>query len=358
MITTYYICSFNVRSIKYFNLNEMRKIIQSKYPSNIALVKYWGKFGNQMPCNASLSMTLSEAVTEVELTLDYKSKKEIEFDYFFEGNKNDSFRNRILNYIENQIEFKELLDHYALTIKSNNTFPHSAGIASSASAFAAISAALLKAKGEKIDDDFNRKASRLARLGSGSACRSFYGPYAMWGELNKHKEASNEYAIPIQEVHENFKEMRDAILIVEDKPKKVSSSIGHSLMNNHSYAEKRFIDANKNCEEMLSTLKRGDYEEFIQITEREALSLHAMMMTSRDYYMLMKPGTVEIIDKVFQFREETKLPLCFTLDAGPNIHLLYPVSIQEKVHTFIAEELKDNTKSVLFDKIGAGGIVL
>jgi len=335
----------------------MKTIIQSKYPSNIALVKYWGKYGNQMPCNASLSMTLSKAVTEVELELNAKTKKEVEFDYFFEGVKNDAFQERILKYIEKQDEFVDLLKNHSLIIKSSNTFPHSAGIASSASAFAAISAALLKATGAS-GEDFNLHASRLARLGSGSACRSFYGPYAMWGELEGHKEASNEHAIPIVDVHENFKEMRDAILIVEDEPKKVSSSIGHGLMKNHPYAEMRFKEANKNCKEMLSTLKRGDYDKFIEITEREALSLHAMMMTSKEYYMLMKPGTVQIIENIFQFREQTKLPVCFTLDAGPNIHLLYPADIQEKVHTFIAENLKNTVRSVIYDEIGTGGVIL
>lgn len=335
----------------------MKTIIQAKYPSNIALVKYWGKYGNQLPCNASLSMTLSKALTEVELELNTKTQNEVEFDYYFEGVKNDAFKERILKYIEKQEEFQDLLKNHSLTIKSNNTFPHSAGIASSASAFAAISAALLKATGIN-PADFNQQASRLARLGSGSACRSFYGPYAMWGELEGHKEASNDYAIPITDIHENFQNMRDAILIVEDEPKKVSSSVGHGLMKDHPYAEMRFVDANKHCRQMLSTLESGDFDSFISITEREALSLHAMMMTSSKYYMLMKPGTVQIIEHIFQFREDTGLPICFTLDAGPNIHLLYPESIQEKVHTFIEETLKDDVKSVIYDQIGMGGVII
>ena len=160
----------------------MNKTIISKYPSNIALVKYWGKYGNQLPKNASLSMTLSKAVTEVKLELMEKTNSEIELAYFFEGEEKEDFKERIVKYASAQPEFDYLLKNYALKINSTNSFPHSTGIASSASAFAAIAAALLSASAELDGDIFNREASRLSRLGSGSACRSFYGPYAVWGE--------------------------------------------------------------------------------------------------------------------------------------------------------------------------------
>ncbi|HTO38811.1 MAG TPA: hypothetical protein VL021_10330 [Brumimicrobium sp.] len=333
----------------------MNKTIISKYPSNIALVKYWGKYGNQLPKNASLSMTLSKAVTEVKLELMEKTNSEIELAYFFEGEEKEDFKERIVKYASAQPEFDYLLKNYALKINSTNSFPHSTGIASSASAFAAIAAALLSASAELDGDIFNREASRLSRLGSGSACRSFYGPYAVWGELDGLDASSNEFAVPVLEVHENFKNMRDAILIVEDQPKKVSSSVGHGLMKDHPYAEARFVDANKHCQEMLSTLKSGDFDKFISITEREALSLHAMMMTSTDYYMLMKPKTIQVIDEIFEFREQTGLPICFTLDAGPNVHLIYPESIEKEVKTFVETSLKKNTKSIIYDEIGFGG---
>lgn len=333
----------------------MNKTIISKYPSNIALVKYWGKYGNQLPKNASLSMTLSKAVTEVKLELMEKTNSEIELAYFFEGEEKEDFKERIVKYASAQPEFDYLLKNYALKINSTNSFPHSTGIASSASAFAAIAAALLSASAELDGDIFNREASRLSRLGSGSACRSFYGPYAVWGELDGLDASSNEFAVPVLEVHENFKNMRDAILIVEDQPKKVSSSVGHGLMKDHPYAEARFVDANKHCQEMLSTLKSGDFDKFISITEREALSLHAMMMTSTDYYMLMKPKTIQVIDEIFEFREQTGLPICFTLDAGPNVHLIYPESIEKEVKTFVETSLKKNTKLIIYDEIGFGG---
>lgn len=335
----------------------MPQTITAHFPSNIALVKYWGKKGNQLPCNASLSMTLSQAQTEVKLYCTEKKSQTAQIEYLFEGQTNQSFGQRVWRYAQQQPEFAGLLQNFDLHFESKNTFPHSAGIASSASAFAAIAATLLKASGKsESDSDFNQVASRLARLGSGSACRSFYGPFAQWGHLEGVKDSSDEFALPTTNIHDNFKQLRDTILIVEDQPKKISSSVGHGLMKNHPFAPSRFIQANNHCMEMISVLKNGDFEAFISITEREALSLHAMMMTSGDYYLLIKPDTVRIIEQVFQFREATGLPLCFTLDAGPNVHLLYPENIQDKVQPFLEHYLQQyGLKSVIDDYAGVGG---
>ncbi|HRO74743.1 MAG TPA: diphosphomevalonate decarboxylase [Crocinitomicaceae bacterium] len=333
----------------------MNQHVKVRFPSNIALVKYWGKYGNQLPKNASLSMTLSNAYTELELTLTEKKTKEIEFEYFFEGQAKDTFKERILNYLQAQTEFSDILKNYAINVQSHNSFPHSTGIASSASAFAAIATAFLKASGYS-EEDFTQQASRLARLGSGSACRSFHSGYSSWGKLAEINGTSDEYATPVTKIHDHFKTMCDAILIVEDTPKKVSSSVGHGLMKNHPFAEARFQQANQHCLEMFSTLECGDFEKFIAITEREALSLHAMMMTSLDYYLLIKPETVFVLEKIMQFRNDTKLPICFTLDAGPNVHLLYPSNIQQEVKSLI-DSMQSNLKNVIYDQIGNGGII-
>jgi diphosphomevalonate decarboxylase len=148
--------------------------------------------------------------------------------------------------------------------------------------------------------------------------------------------------------------MNDAILIVEDEPKKVSSSVGHSLMNDHSYAQARFDQANKRTVELVKILETGDMDAFIQLAESEALTLHAMMMTSSNYYLLFKPGTIAVIEKIFQFRAETGSKICFTLDAGPNVHILYPDSEKEQVEQFIQNSLMPFAKSVIHDRIGEG----
>lgn len=338
------------------NPSEMTKKIKARFPSNIALVKYWGKYGQQLPCNASLSLTLKNAYTSIEMEYKPKSNPDLDFKYFFEGKENIAFKDKVVKYAQAQAEFSEFLRNNAVIIHSSNSFPHSTGIASSAAAFATIAAVLLKAaQGDTDENKFLQTASHLARLGSGSACRSFYGPYALWGRLENLPESSNEYAIPILDIHENFADMRDAIVIVEDQPKQVSSTVGHSLMKNHPYAAARFEDANKHCEEMLEVLKYGNFESFISITEREALSLHAMMMTSGDYYMLMKPGTIQVIEAVMQFRKSTGLPVCFTLDAGPNVHILYPAAIQDEVKALLDKDISPLAKSIIMDEAGCGG---
>ena len=191
----------------------------------------------------------------------------------------------------------------------------------------------------ETEHEFYRKASFLARLGSGSASRSVYGGFALWGETALLADSSDLTAIPVQNVHPDFSEMRDTILVVSSVPKSISSSSGHKLMNDHPYAESRYNQALSNLSGMLSVLKNGDIENFIRITENEALSLHAMMMTSRENYLLFLPNTLEIIRKIRYFRETQKIPVCFTLDAGANVHMLYPGKYSGETTAYIQNEL-------------------
>lgn len=333
--------------------------ISWRCPSNIAIVKYWGKKENQIPCNASLSMTLTNSFTEVDLELfEKKSKEEIELNYFFEGNKNLLFEERLRKYLKNQQENFPFLKEHAITINSHNSFPHSAGIASSASAFGALALSLSDASQkyfkQKDEKDFLKNASRLARLGSGSACRSVYPGFALWGKIKDVHDSSDEYAVEIKNVHDNFKHLQDAILIVENEPKKVSSTVGHSLMKDHPFAKNRFVQANDRASRLLRILATGDLQEFITITESEALTLHAMMLTSKGYYILMKPGTLLAMEKIMNFRKETHIPVCFTLDAGPNVHVLYPEADKNIVNDFLNNNLKKSVKEIIFDKLGSG----
>ncbi len=340
------------------NTKQADKIIW-RCPSNIAIVKYWGKKENQVPCNSSVSMTLSKSFTEIELELFNKQNKDnIELNYFFEGKKIAKFEERVRKYLSNQYNYFPFLKDYAVKINSYNSFPHSAGIASSASAFGAIALSFLDASyrssKETAGEEFLKKASQLARLGSGSACRSIFGGFVLWGETKSIATSSNEFAIPVIDVHDNFKQMCDAILIVNEDVKKVSSSAGHSLMNGHPYANSRFEQANERVLRLIKVLATGDYEEFIKIAESEALTLHAMMMTSSDHYILMKPGTLLAIEKIMAFRKETKIPVCFTLDAGPNVHVLYARADKNKVHDFLNNTFIKSVKEKIFDHIGKG----
>jgi len=127
-------------------------------------------------------------------------------------------------------------------------------------------------------------------------------------------------------------------------------------MHNHPFAEKRFEQAHTNLSALKKVLENGNLHEFIKIVESEALTLHAMMMTSMPYFILMKPNTLEIINKIWKFRNGTNIPICFTLDAGANVHVLYPENVSEKVLQFIQQELVGYCQNgnYICDEIGNG----
>ncbi len=251
---------------------------------------------------------------------------------------------------------------FSFRIESSNTFPHSAGIASSASAFGALALCLAHLKkqvtGEIVEtQNFFKQASEWARLGSGSACRSVYPQFAIWGEFDEMPETSNYHAIPVSEnIHPDYFTLQNAILLVESAKKKVSSSAGHQLMNDHTFREARIKQANSHTHEILEAMKSGNHERFFLITEKEALSLHSMMMTSEPPYLLLHPNSLAIIRKIQDFRRETNLQVGFTIDAGPNIHFLYFKKNKKEVHHFIENELLELTEngSWLDDRIGSG----
>ncbi|MFD2516982.1 diphosphomevalonate/mevalonate 3,5-bisphosphate decarboxylase family protein [Salinimicrobium flavum] len=331
-------------------------------PSNIALVKYWGKKENQIPANPSISFTLDSCQTTTTLHFQKREKSDsFEFELFFEGERKESFRPKIQKFFERIEEYMPFLKDYSFKIETSNSFPHSSGIASSASGMSALALCLMSLE-KKLDptmpeEYFTRKASFLARLGSGSACRSIEGELVAWGEHNGILGSSDLYGVKYtHQVHENFKNYQDTILMVDKGEKQVSSTLGHDLMNGHPFAEKRFQQAHENLDLLKEVFETGDLSAFIKTVESEALTLHAMMMTSQPYFLLMKPNTLEIINKVFDFRERTGLHLCFTLDAGANVHLLYPEKEKKESLDFIQTELLQYCQNgqYITDKVGKG----
>jgi diphosphomevalonate decarboxylase len=314
-------------------------------PSNIAIVKYWGKYGLQLPRNPSISLTLKAARSETSINFRTKQENGIQFHFMFEGKPQPLFGDKIGKYLHALLPYFPFLDQVEMEIDSRNTFPHSSGIASSASAMSALVMCLLdmeQALGGKARpaDEFLQKASYLARLGSGSAARSVFPFASSWGISKVIAGSSNFYASPLQgELHEVFRTYRDSILIISKETKKVSSRAGHALMEDNPFAMVRYALAQANTEALYQALQSGDQESFCRIAEAEALQLHALMMTSNPSFMLMEAATVSAIKAVQAFRAETGIPVCFTLDAGPNLHLLYPQQDAEKVQDFMQAEL-------------------
>lgn len=333
-------------------------------PSNIAIIKYWGKHGIQLPRNPSLSFTLDSAYTET--TLSYQSKTSTDTNlvvhFSFHGKANEPFRAKIVKFLDSIIAVFPFLKQLELRIESTNSFPHSAGIASSASSMSALALCLCSLEQtlfQTLSDRevFLKKASFIARLGSGSACRSVYDTIAVWGKVDGVPNSSDLYAVPYTEnVHDVFKTFHDDILIVSKGEKKVSSRAGHGLMEGNIYADSRYQQARQNFQTLLKALETGDLDTFGQIAESEALTLHALMMASHPPYLLLHPNTLVLIEKVQTFRKTTGHPLYFTLDAGPNLHLLYPHQIAETVQQFIKDELQAFCEDgkVISDRVGKG----
>jgi diphosphomevalonate decarboxylase len=324
-------------------------------PSNIALVKYWGKKGFQLPANASLSLTLSKAYTQTTVSWERNKNKGLDFEFFFEGKENLKFFEKMKTVLLNLSKELPFLVDYKLKIETVNTFPHSTGIASSASSMAALALCLCSMEKEILgqEEDFFKRASYLARMGSGSASRSIFGEFVQWGELRA--EGSDLYATKVKSYHQNFSQLRDTILIVSSEEKKLSSTMGHKLMDDSPAAIERYSQANKNVLKMLEVLSRGNLSEFGAILEEEAFALHANILnSSKGEVILLTPNSLEVIERVRKFRKERNLDLYFTMDAGPNIHLLYPKNQEVEINSFIEMELLKFCESYILDEMGSG----
>ena len=345
----------------------INEISQKSYswdsPSNIALVKYWGKNKDQTPKNPSISFTLSncKTTTKVEFVKSSLKSNSVDFEIIFQGQKNKKFRPKIEKYLSKILEYCPYLTNYQLIINSTNSFPHSSGIASSASGMSALSLCILSFEKDLTDlnneEYFYKKASFLSRIGSGSACRSIYGGVNLWGANDEFKNSSDLYSIRLEEnISSNFNNYRDTILIIDNNEKEVSSSVGHELMNDHPFSELRFSQAFENISKLNSILKGGNLHEFCQLVESEALTLHSLMMSSDPSYLLMKPETLSVINEIQKFRNSSNIPVCFTLDAGANVHVLYPDKNSHEVSDFIKNNLSSYCASDRFidDIIGKG----
>ena len=330
---------------------------QVRAPANIAWIKYWGKKGPQLPANPSLSMTLRECVTLTQIEATPSATPKVEL--WFQGERSEAFEAKTQKFIqERSIEFP-LLGKFNYKIQSQNSFPHSSGIASSASSMAALSMGLgqlLKDHGIELG---RQQVSSMARLGSGSACRSLEGGFVTWGKTPLIDQSSDLHATNITKlVHADFLNAKDAVLVVSSREKEVSSTKGHSAMSGHPFSEARYVQANLNFAALWDGMKSGNWEQVGNVMEAEALTLHALMMTASPGVVLLAPQSLEIIRLVRLFRKESGLPLYFTIDAGPNIHLIYPENAHAKVEPFIRHELlpfTENGNNAIWDSMGEAG---
>ena len=330
-------------------------------PSNIALVKYWGKKDGQHPVNPSLSMTLTRAFTRTQVNA--RAGDPGKGLVTVNGDPGHPFISRMQQLVQWMSGELPALLNYTFTAVTENSFPHSTGIASSASGISAFTLCMLEIASKIVNSafdpgEFMKTASCIARTGSGSAGRSLYGGYSVWGQSSAVTGSSDDFAVPVtQGIHPEMMHLKDAILVISSDRKSLPSSRGHQAMEGHPFSAGRILQANQNLENALQALSRNDLEKLGTVSECEALTLHALIMSSNPGTVLMKPGTVEAICRVREARK-TGLPVFFTLDAGASVHVIYPGHAAPEVEKFIAEALQPLCENgrVIYDLCGAGPV--
>ena len=302
-------------------------------------MKYWGKCGVQLPCNTNFSFTLKHCQTFTKVCFTARERGQKSAELWFEGKQTPRFLPKVELFLKRASLLYPWVNQLHLSIETKNSFPHSAGLASSASSMAALALCLMHfqreffggvGKGTESEADFFKESSRLARLGSGSACRSLFAPAAFW-------EKEGEFASPF-EVHPTFRHLGDAILIVDREEKPLSSSAGHAQMRGHPFARARYRQAQKHWQQLVQALATGDFARFAEICEAEAHSLHALISTAPGGEILWRPQSLAIMREIGRKRKEG-LPVCYTLDAGPNVHLLFPGEYRARVLDFVKNTL-------------------
>ncbi len=280
--------------------------------SNIALIKYWGKaeFADNIPLNDSVSMTLSEAVTTTTVEWDPELKQ----DEIYLGGERvlDGRGLRVSRYLD---RIREQYYRMHARVASINSFPAGTGIASSASGFAALGTAAIAALGEGMPDE--RELTRWARRGSGSACRSIQAGFVEWvGGTDDASSYSRQLASP-----EHW-DLRDFVVVLSRAPKAISSSEGHRIAARHPFMAARQEHLGARMLAVKGALANRDLPTLGALVEHEAMEVQAIMMSGEPSALYLHGDTVRLIHLLRGWREEEGLPVWFTLDAGPNLHVL------------------------------------
>lgn len=278
---------------------------------NIAFIKYWGDKDSDLriPVNGSISMNLDSLF----------SRTSVEFIPFLDSDQL-TIGGRVPADLAVQ-RVNQFLDHVRqlagfstfARVTSENNFPTGSGIASSASGFAALSLAASAAAGLELDQ---RALSRLARRGSGSACRSVPGGFVEW---KAGKDDTTSYAISI--AADDHWELHDCIAIVSKEHKETGSVAGHSLAGSSLLQGTRVADTERRLELCRDAIINRDFEAFTEIVELDSNLMHAVMMTSQPQLYYWQPATLAVMQSVIKWRKEGIL-VCFTIDAGPNVHVI------------------------------------
>ena len=292
---------------------------------NIAFIKYWGNRDRELrlPCNGSLSMNLSGLVTHTTVRFD----PELQQDCFVLSGEITSgpALNRVSHFLDH-VRLLAKTNVYA-HVESQNNFPIGAGIASSASAFAALAMAASHAIGLKLNE---RDLSRLARQGSGSACRSIPDGFVEWQPGTNDADSFAFSIAPAD--HWN---LVDLVCVLDNTHKSVGSTDGHALAKTSPLQAIRLAHVQERVEKCRTAILDKDFERFAEVVEEDSNLMHAVMRTSKPALRYWLPETEVVLWNVLIWRKEG-LPVCSTVDAGPNVHVLALGEYAEEVETRLA----------------------
>ena len=331
-------------------------MIRCRAPSNIALIKYMGKkdSDSRIAANASMSMTLNDFFTEVSFSFEASTRRE------FQSLKQDlstSGTTRVEKHLERiwdeskSFFRKHGLDRFEvgkLIWNGTNNFPSSAGIASSASSFAALTTGFLgaiakdskKFKALIEEEEFLEGLSQFCRLGSGSACRSVFGPWAFWEGESATKVDSRTYP-----------ELVDFVVLVSKTEKKVSSSAAHEAVLLSPLWPGRVDRAQSRLVHLMAALKSGDLRTAANISWSEFWEMHSLFHTSNPSFTYLKPDTLKILEKLSSDSDLDDPPIV-TLDAGPNVHILVRKEQRSRWEAKLKEDFSEF--EILISEAGRG----
>lgn len=314
--------------------------ITARAHTNIALIKYWGKKNTELiiPQNSSLSLTLDHFYTDTTVQFD----KSLDHDLFTLNNQ--LVDNPKVYKFMDLVRERAGIETFA-RIDSINHVPSAAGLASSASAYAALAAAASKAAGLDLS---KKDLSRLARRGSGSASRSIYGGFVEWQQGTNDLDS---YAIPVEE-NLDWK-IGMLVGIVNSNQKKISSRAGmQSVVETSPYYDGWVESTNQDLKDIKKAIKNRDFQTVGEITESNALRMHALNLSARPPFNYFEPLSLAIMKEIERIRTEEKIQCYYTLDAGPNVKILCMQQDAAAIKKILSEKFEQ--VSFEFAKPGKG----
>ncbi len=294
---------------------------------NIAFIKYWGNMDDELrlPANSSISMNLDGLYTETTVT--WQPNLQQDTLILNDEPQHGVALQRVSLHLD-ALRQRLGIEGYA-AVSSQNNFPMGTGIASSAAAFAALTLAACVAAGKNLSE---RELSTLARLGSGSASRSIPDGFVQWHAGDTHETSYAESVAPA-----TYWNIVDIVAIVSSQHKTVTSQHGHPTANTSDLQPARVAKAAQRLQQVKQAILERDFATFADIVELDSNLMHAVMMTSRPPLFYWRPATLAIMEAVRQWRTDG-LQVCYTLDAGPNVHCIctaeHADEVRKRLHRF------------------------